>query len=126
MWSVLILATCVVQILQSVMFVSQMAFFAKVADARIGGTYMTLLNTLANLGAKWPTSLILWLIDVTTATTAFGHLDGYHVCNLACTLFGLGWLAISRDKLLYLDRLPASAWLIHSRAAPPAGSEARV
>ena len=57
---------------------------------------------------------------------AFGRLDGYHVCNLACTLFGLGWLAISRDKLLYLDRLPASAWLIHLRAAPPAGPEARV
>jgi len=32
------------------MFVSQMAFFAKVSDPKIGGTYMTLLNTLANLG----------------------------------------------------------------------------
>ena len=30
--------------------VSQMAFFAKVSDPRIGGTYMTLLNTVANLG----------------------------------------------------------------------------
>lgn len=32
------------------MFVSQMAFFAKVSDPKIGGTYMTLLNTLTNLG----------------------------------------------------------------------------
>ena len=32
------------------MFVSQMAFFAKVSDPKIGGTYMTLLNTLSNLG----------------------------------------------------------------------------
>ena len=32
------------------MFVSQMAFFAQVSDPKIGGTYMTLLNTLGNLG----------------------------------------------------------------------------
>jgi PAT family acetyl-CoA transporter-like MFS transporter 1 len=32
------------------MYVSQMAFFAKVSDPKIGGTYMTLLNTLGNLG----------------------------------------------------------------------------
>jgi len=32
------------------MFVAQMAFFARVSDPLIGGSYMTLLNTLANLG----------------------------------------------------------------------------
>lgn len=32
------------------MFVSQMAFFAKVSDKRIGGTYMTFLNTVTNMG----------------------------------------------------------------------------
>jgi PAT family acetyl-CoA transporter-like MFS transporter 1 len=32
------------------MFVSQMAFFAQISDPKIGGTYMTLLNTLGNLG----------------------------------------------------------------------------
>jgi PAT family acetyl-CoA transporter-like MFS transporter 1 len=34
------------------MFVSQMAFFATVSDPKIGGTYMTLLNTLTNLGKR--------------------------------------------------------------------------
>ena len=38
------------QVVMNAMFVSQMAFFARVSDARVGGTYMTLLNTLANLG----------------------------------------------------------------------------
>lgn len=28
------------------MFISQMAFFARVSDPAIGGTYMTLLNTV--------------------------------------------------------------------------------
>jgi PAT family acetyl-CoA transporter-like MFS transporter 1 len=32
------------------MFVSQMAFFAKVSDPQIGGTYMTFLNTVTNMG----------------------------------------------------------------------------
>ena len=32
------------------MFVSQMAFHARVSDPNIGGTYMTLLNTASNLG----------------------------------------------------------------------------
>ncbi len=32
------------------MFVSIMAFFAQVSDPAVGGTYMTLLNTITNLG----------------------------------------------------------------------------
>ena len=32
------------------MYVSLMAFFAQISDPKIGGTYMTLLNTLSNLG----------------------------------------------------------------------------
>ena len=32
------------------MFVCQMAFHAQISDPSIGGTYMTLLNTVANLG----------------------------------------------------------------------------
>ena len=34
------------------MFVSIMAFFAQVSDPAVGGTYMTLLNTLTNLGGN--------------------------------------------------------------------------
>lgn len=45
------------------MFVSIMAFFAKVSDPKIGGTYMTLLNTISNLGGNWPATLVLWLVD---------------------------------------------------------------
>ena len=41
------------------MFVSQMAFFAQISDAKIGGTYMTLLNTVANLGRRaMPASIV--------------------------------------------------------------------
>lgn len=48
------------------MFVAVMAFFAKISDPAVGGTYMTLLNTVCNLGGNWPTSIVLWLVDVLT------------------------------------------------------------
>lgn len=40
-----------------------MAFFAQISDSCIGGTYMTLLNTICNLGGVWPSTLALWFVD---------------------------------------------------------------
>eukprot|EP00092_Neocalanus_flemingeri_P010786 GFUD01011615.1.p1 GENE.GFUD01011615.1~~GFUD01011615.1.p1 ORF type:complete len:566 (-),score=82.48 GFUD01011615.1:146-1843(-) len=48
------------------MFVAIMAFFARISDPAIGGTYMTFLNTLTNLGNMWPASFVLWFVDVIT------------------------------------------------------------
>lgn len=48
------------------MFVAIMAFFNKVSDPVIGGTYMTLLNTIANLGSVWPTTMAFWAVNLTT------------------------------------------------------------
>lgn len=48
------------------MFVAAMAFFAKISDPAVGGTYMTFLNTLCNLGGNWPNTVVLWLVDVLT------------------------------------------------------------
>ncbi len=38
------------KVVESTMFISQVSFFANISDANIGGTYMTLLTTLSNLG----------------------------------------------------------------------------
>ena len=43
-----------------------MSFFAKISDPAIGGTYMTLLNTVTNLGSKWPNALALYLLPKLT------------------------------------------------------------
>jgi PAT family acetyl-CoA transporter-like MFS transporter 1 len=48
------------------MFVAVMAFFARISDPAVGGTYMTLLNTLSNLGGNWPGTLALWMVDSLT------------------------------------------------------------
>lgn len=47
-------------------FVALMAFHAAVSDPSIGGTYMTLLNTITNLGGNWPSTASLWLVDKLT------------------------------------------------------------
>lgn len=44
-------------------FLSTMAFNAQISDPKIGGTYMTLLNTLSNLGGNWPVTLFLSITD---------------------------------------------------------------
>jgi len=48
------------------MFVAGMAFHARISDPAIGGTYMTFLNTIANLGGMWPNSFTLWFVDFLT------------------------------------------------------------
>lgn len=48
------------------MFVASMAFFAKISDPAVGGTYMTFLNTIANLGGNWPTTAALYFVDALT------------------------------------------------------------
>ncbi|XP_069115079.1 acetyl-coenzyme A transporter 1-like [Argopecten irradians] len=115
------------------MFVAQMAFHAKISDPAIGGTYMTLLNTLANLGGNWPGTVALWMIDSLTwkecqggpgycedsteseACTSGGGkcvitTDGYFIESIVCVVIGFLWLLWRRRKLHQLDSLPQSAW----------------
>lgn len=48
------------------MYLGMTAFFAKVSDPRVGGTYMTLWNTVENLGGTWPGTIALWMVDILT------------------------------------------------------------
>ncbi|VDM03679.1 unnamed protein product [Schistocephalus solidus] len=64
---ILILCKMVIySVFSHVMFVCQMAYHARVSDPSIGGTYMTLLNTAANLAASLPATLMLYLVDPLT------------------------------------------------------------
>ncbi|KAH7958499.1 hypothetical protein HPB49_002081 [Dermacentor silvarum] len=117
-------------------FVSLMAFHARVSDPAIGGTYMTLLNTITNLGSNWPATLSLWMVDSLTfkrcvgATKGWLHcsskedhdacssqrgicnttLDGYNIEMVLCIMLGFLWLLYARRKAHWLQSLPQSAW----------------
>lgn len=59
------------------MFVACMAFYAKISDPLVGGTYMTLLNTVTNLGGNWPATLALWFVDPLTYRDCRGGTNGF-------------------------------------------------
>jgi len=105
-------------------FVAQMAFFAQISDPTIGGTYMTMLNTVANLGSKWPNATALWLMSKLTwetCETLDGQkkgivcttlLDGYTVETMLCLAAGLIWLSVLGPIVKNLKHLDRSEWLV--------------
>lgn len=65
----------VLAILTTFNFVAQMIFFSTICDPVFGGTHMTLLNTVANLGSKLLQSISMPLVEYYSTkecTVAFG------------------------------------------------------
>lgn len=54
------------QIINSLLFTCMGYFFNVIADADIGGTYITLLNAVMNVGSLIPNSIVLWLMPLLT------------------------------------------------------------
>ncbi|XP_017766553.1 PREDICTED: acetyl-coenzyme A transporter 1 isoform X2 [Eufriesea mexicana] len=134
---VLIILYLIHQIFTSSMFVASMAFFAKISDPAVGGTYMTLLNTLSNLGGNWPATAALWFVDSLTlrqcstdpsndcstiskrefcTNTHNGvcdmQFDGYYIESILCLIIGFAWLRWGRRKIDLLQTRPMSAWKV--------------
>lgn len=49
-----------------VMRIIMNASFMRIADPAVGATYMTMLNTIENLGGIWPISFLLWIVEFIT------------------------------------------------------------
>ena len=104
---------------------------------------MTLLNTMANLGSKWPNSLVLWILPKVTFYFCNGsgsddlnscrlpeekalcsdnggacvtRLDGYTILTVACTFVGILWIFVFRRYVQKLQQLPLSDWAVSSIA----------
>ena len=125
---VIVLSTAAQAIVQSMQFNSQMTFFAHRVDPAIGGSYMTLLNTAANLGGTWPSSVVLWLMsrlsnnpgnhhpnDMSSSSysTTSSSRDPYFVVQAAFTILGLVWIWIFSGRVQHLAQLPDDAWRTH-------------
>jgi len=94
-------------VISNAMFVSHMAFFAKVSDPAIGGTYMTFLNTVHNLGNMWASTFCLKAADHIKSSTGY---DGFYALCAACTVYGILWLVLFKPLLERLQELPAAKW----------------
>ncbi|KAM6945937.1 acetyl-coenzyme A transporter 1 [Aplochiton taeniatus] len=133
-YAIVLLSYALHQVALYSMYVACMAFHAKVSDPLIGGTYMTLLNTVTNLGGNWPSTLALWMVDPLTSkecdgaagqscgsaeeaglcTTEGGvcvtRLDGYYVESVVCVLIGLAWWVWLGKKMCRLQDQSPAAW----------------
>ncbi|XP_056420978.1 acetyl-coenzyme A transporter 1 [Hyla sarda] len=122
------------------MFVAIMAFNAKVSDPLIGGTYMTLLNTVSNLGGNWPATVALWFVDHLTSKECIGAdgqschdheaaemcaklggscvtvLDGYFVESVICVVIGFCWWLFLGPAFKKLQNEGQSSWKCRRRS----------
>lgn len=122
--------------MSTVQFVGISAFHTRIADPAIGGTYMTLLNTLSNLGGTWPRVLVMCMIDyfttwecrfesdkssisssitkqqcATQGGTVLVVRDGYYITNLMCVTVGFClFFGFIKKRAQLLQKLPVSEW----------------
>eukprot|EP00440_Ansanella_granifera_P073256 gb/GFBE01079491.1/.p1 GENE.gb/GFBE01079491.1/~~gb/GFBE01079491.1/.p1 ORF type:complete len:438 (+),score=102.59 gb/GFBE01079491.1/:1-1314(+) len=96
-------------IVSNAMFVSHMAFFAKISDPAIGGTYMTFLNTVHNIGNMWASTFCLKAADWIKESLG---MDGFYVLCGACTVYGVAWFLLCQPMLKRLQDMPVSDWRV--------------
>jgi len=91
------------------MFVSHMAFFARIADPSVGGTYMTLVNSVSNFGSAWPAAVVLklmtWLKGMTPG-------DPFYVLVAGSAVAGMGWLMVMRGLVERMQAMPLTEWRV--------------
>lgn len=124
--------------MSTVQFVGISAFHTRIADPAVGGTYMTLLNTLSNFGGTWPRLIIMTMINYFSIYECFvpatnnrfeyrgsgmdsctkglkGKVsvvrDGYYITNGLCALIGIFlYFGFLKRKAQQLQNLPVNAW----------------
>jgi len=128
------------QITVEIMHSARGAFYTRVADDAIGGTYLTLLNTISNLGIKWPHTVALGLMDafsvnkrrdkkradplldplITSPIVEVESIwyDGYYTLTVCCTIFGILWLYFMKKKVISLQESNLDTWKV-SHQKPP-------
>ena len=140
-WILLIASTALQAIVSSMQFNAQMTFFASRVDPAIGGSYMTLLNTFANLGGTWPSSFIMYIVgqytippvcttNLDTDTGAVlsevctGGQDAYFPLQLVLSIMGCCWIYLMGKRVQNVAELPDEAWRTTQLITTSSSSEA--
>jgi PAT family acetyl-CoA transporter-like MFS transporter 1 len=105
-YPVLILLLALNAFIATLQSAAQVGFFASISDPRIGGTYMTFLVTLSNLGFALNSSAVLNAVDWLPKRYA------YLIAVASCNLFGILWLGLSYRTLERLQELPTCRWYL--------------
>ena len=97
-------------VVSQTMFVAQMGAFATVADPAIGGTAMTLYNTAANLGSRWPVSVALFAAEAVHRWRV--TWDPFALLTALCTALGALWLIFMSRTVEQMGSLPPASWRV--------------
>lgn len=127
-FSTVIIVNVLTSFVSTVQFVSIGSFFTRISDPSIGGTYMTLLNTLSNLGGTWPKYFVLEAVEFFTSKkcivddhgiqTCTIIRDGYYITGIICVIIGtLIFLQFVLPNIKTLQKLPVFKWQLESRRA---------
>ncbi|EIW66512.1 hypothetical protein TREMEDRAFT_34926 [Tremella mesenterica DSM 1558] len=140
-FGLIVLTTLLSSLTSTVQFVGITAFHTQIADPLIGGTYMTLLNTVSNLGGTWPKPLILRSVDLLSSSicrlpgsspTPLGcttdhdkssciakggecvvYRDGYYIMSVICVSLGAAvFVGFILPTVRRLEGLPLSSWRV--------------
>jgi len=139
LYAVMFFLAALESMLRGTMFVAQMAFYNRVSDPAIGGTYMTMLNTISNLGSAWPNTAALWIVGATTVKRCVPRacpdsimkrlsegigtqgadcgcddvkvVNGFVVTVVISLVVGVLWYSKFRKRVAALQELPAASWL---------------
>ncbi len=86
--------------------VARVGFYAQVSEPRIGGTYMTLVSTLGNIGQSVSSSAVFYLADQLPKKHA------YSIEVVGCTVIGIVWLLCTWRMMHRLQALPIQKWYL--------------
>jgi len=119
------LTSGLITIFNSIMFTTSSAFYTRISDARIGGTYLTLLYTITNLGNTWPNFFVYYLVDLFTirncppGISSHKHegecqvpVHGFYVIGGSGILLGIIFLYYVKKFYLPLQHVSSQDWLI--------------
>jgi len=100
--------------------VARVGFYAQVSEPRIGGTYMTLVSTVGNIGQSVSSSAVLYLADLLPKKHA------YSIEVAGCTVIGIVWLLFTWRMMHRLQALPINEWYLLKENDTPSESNTEV
>ncbi|KAF4664768.1 Major facilitator super domain-containing protein 3 [Perkinsus olseni] len=111
--------------LSQCIFLGKMSFFSQVSDTSIGGTYMTFLNTVSNIGGNLGQQLGLRALDylsVRSPTTGEVVVDSFYVTCTLGIIFGVVWFKYyGRSLIQRIEAYSPTDWLVHSQQQGTSG-----
>lgn len=110
-FAILVLLGLLTSFSSTLMFTALGDFYNRISDPSMGGAYLTMLNTVANIGVVVPKVAIFALIDfVTVKKDTEVVRDGFYTVSFVscvCGVFLLLWLSRVVKKL---EKFPLNSW----------------